>query len=235
MPCYHDEITNNAIMYAQGNITEDIVSICNSSIKISELAARLLMPLAPLLEQIEELVEEKLEYLDEIIGDDYVTELVKSIVIGFFSSEMVSIATILLFYASLEEYEYLYPIILGSFGVFGLYYSNGCLNKNATWGNKALFLGDLFVAIVLPVYGGEFKIGTGFLKVAGEEIIIHSDEYLIERFSIKVIENINYYSPYKFIIKNKYDKPIIKHIKNFILLNLLPIPFKELFINYTSN
>ena len=236
MPCYHDEITNNAIMYAQGNITEDIVSICNSSIKISELAARLLMPLAPLLEQIEELVEEKLEYLDEIIRDDYVTELVKSIVIGFFSSEMVSIATILLFYAIiLGEYEYFIPIIiLEAFGGLGLWYSNGCFNENATWSNYGFFLLDTLLAIV-PYFGGEFKIGTGFLKVAGEEIIIHSDEYLIERFSIKVIENINYYSPFKFIIKNKYDKPIIEHIESFISLNLLPIPFKELFNNYTSN
>lgn len=97
------------------------------------------------------------------------------------------------------------------------------------------FLLDSSIAIVLPFYGGEFKIGTSFLKVTGEEIIIHSDEYLIERFSIKVIENINYYSPYKFIIKNKYDKPLIEHIKSFILQELLPIPFKELINNYTSN
>lgn len=37
IPCYHDEISDNAIMYALGNNSEDIESICNSSIKISNL------------------------------------------------------------------------------------------------------------------------------------------------------------------------------------------------------
>lgn len=126
-------------------------------------------------------------------------------------------------------------LILLAIGEYGLWKTNG-LSENWTLSKGASFVFDNILSIVVPFYGIGIKIGTKTVTKIIEKFTYKNGEKIFEKTIIKINEKVSLYNPCELIKNNLFNDPIFKQIKNFIIINIFPLPlFRQLVTNGIEN
>lgn len=209
MPCYHDNITENAwnyggkILNKSSNDYSDLESIGNYSINNV--------------------------LFNTSLGNDWseLESFFTSLIVGIVGGELV-LAGITLTAGGLITGDIpvsIAGIFLFASGEVGLLYADGLLDGEITYIDAAFFLLDNGLSFI--GLGGTLKIGTQITKVTVERIILSKGGKIATITSIKIDEKLIRYNPIELILKNNYDDPVIRQIINFFNTNIVPPVFKE--------
>lgn len=209
MPCYHDNITENAwnyggkILNKSSNDYSDLESIGNYSINNV--------------------------LFNTSLGNDWseLESFFTSLIVGIVGGELV-LAGITLTAGGLITGDVpvsIAGIFLFASGEVGLLYADGLLDGEITYIDAAFFLLDNGLSFI--GLGGTLKIGTQITKVTVERIILSKGGKIATITSIKIDEKLIRYNPIELILKNNYDDPVIRQIINFFNTNIVPPVFKE--------
>lgn len=209
MPCYHDNITENAwnyggkILNKSSNDYSDLESIGNYSINNV--------------------------LFNTSLGNDWseLESFFTSLIVGIVGGELV-LAGITLTAGGLITGDIpvsIAGIFLFASGEVGLLYADGLLDGEITYIDAAFFLLDNGLSFIR--LGGTLKIGTQITKVTVERIILSKGGKIATITSIKIDEKLIRYNPIELILKNNYDDPVIRQIINFFNTNIVPPVFKE--------
>lgn len=209
MPCYHDNITENAwnyggkILNKSSNDYSDLESIGNYSINNV--------------------------LFNTSLGNDWseLESFFTSLIVGIVGGKLV-LAGITLTAGGLITGDIpvsIAGIFLFASGEVGLLYADGLLDGEITYIDAAFFLLDNGLSFI--GLGGTLKIGTQITKVTVERIILSKGGKIATITSIKIDEKLIRYNPIELILKNNYDDPVIRQIINFFNTNIVPPVFKE--------
>lgn len=209
MPCYHDNITENAwnyggkILNKSSNDYSDLESIGNYSINNV--------------------------LFNTSLGNDWseLESFFTSLIVGIVGGELV-LAGITLTAGGLITGDIpvsIAGIFLFASGEVGLLYADGLLDGEITYIDAVFFLLDNGLSFI--GLGGTLKIGTQITKVTVERIILSKGGKIATITSIKIDEKLIRYNPIELILKNNYDDPVIRQIINFFNTNIVPPVFKE--------
>ena len=219
MPCYHDNITENAWHYGGKLLNSssreyyDLESVGNYSIDSV--------------------------FFNTYIGNENWQELesfLTSLIIGIVGSELVSGGIALAVGGAVtgEVPLSIFGVFLFASGEWGLLYSDGLLDGDITYIDLSFFVLDNVLALTGPL-GGGLKVGTQITKFTIERIILSKGSKIASITYIDINERLIRYNPIELILKNNYDDPLIEQIINFFNTNVLPPIFKEAIENKSNN
>ena len=209
MPCYHDNITENAwdygnkLLNSSSNEFYDLNSVCNYSIYFA--------------------------FFNNFAENIYQWDLESfftSWVVGIMGGELVSAGTVLVIggVVTVDSILFISGLILISIGEYGLLYSDGLLDGDITIIDGLFFVLDNAFAFTTPFSGG-FKMGTHIVKINVERIILSKGGKIatIIRYDDEILR----YGPSELILKNNHDGSITEQIIDFFVTSILPPIFKE--------
>lgn len=209
MPCYHDNITENAWKYGEKILNK-------SSNEYSDL------------ESVENYSINSVLFNNPLGNDESEVEsFFTNLIVGIVGGELVS-AGITLTAGGLITGDIplsIAGIFLFASGEVGLLYADGLLDGEITYIDAAFFLLDNVLSFI--GLGGSLKIGTQITKVTVERIILSKGGKIATITSINIDENLIRYGPIELILKNNYDDSVIDQIIIFFNTNIIPQVFKD--------
>lgn len=218
MPCYHDNITENAWKYGNNLLNQ-------SSTENAELTN-----VSMFSQNSSELINEINRLLKVFDGFDW-NNFLLTFGSGVVGSELLSIGAVLFIAGIAITCPEI--IIAGTlFFILGeifLAYSDGLIDGEVTLTDGFFFTFDNVISILLPFIGIEIEIGSQFSKTALESIILKYQNKILEEISSQlIVENIPYFV-FKIVLKDQYSDPIKIQLERFFLMNIVPMPYRERF------
>lgn len=225
MPCYHDNITENAWRY--GNNLLKNGSNENKELKNISTAAI-----------SNKFNNEFFEFFSEMFKDFDSLKFIDDLIIGIVGSEIASIGVIIIAAASITNPE----ILLAGISIFLIgetimAYSDGLFDKpNLIDGG--FFLLDSALAVTTPFAGGGLKVGAYSMKIFIEKNLNKFKDIMLKTTSVKI--NIEYirWGLDEIIYKNLDDKTFKEHGKDFLNnfgLSSLQFLFSSSYDEFSNN
>ena len=224
MPCYHD------------NITEDAREYGYNLLNMSSLESKYLDSVGNftngVIQGINEIKETSNNITDEIGNIDFDWEdFIISTVIGFIGSEITSIGAILIFASIIFASPEL--ILIGFFiyfsGILLLAIADGVNSENATSIDYGFFYFDIVVSSVLPFIGGDIKLGENIIKESVKKVsVYYACKPIFQRVYVTFEKNFVQFGLKDLIVKNLYNVPFIEKIKDVAKWDVFPSFVQEI-------
>ena len=224
MPCYHD------------NITEDAREYGYNLLNMSSLESKYLDSVGNFtngaIQGINEIKETSNNITNEIGNIDFDWEdFIISTVIGFIGSEITSIGAILIFASIIFASPEL--ILIGFFiyfsGILLLAIADGVNSENATSIDYGFFYFDIVVSSVLPFIGGDIKLGENIIKESVKKVCVYyACKPIFQRVYVTFEKNFVQFGLKDLIVKNLYNVPFIEKIKDVAKWDVFPSFVQEI-------
>lgn len=224
MPCYHD------------NITEDAREYGYNLLNMSSLESKYLDSVGNFtngaIQGINEIKETSNNITNEIGNIDFDWEdFIISTVIGFIGSEITSIGAILIFASIIFASPEL--ILIGFFiyfsGILLLAIADGVNSENATSIDYGFFYFDIVVSSVLPFIGGDIKLGENIIKESVKKVsVYYACKPIFQRVYVTFEKNFVQFGLKDLIVKNLYNVPFIEKIKDVAKWDVFPSFVQEI-------
>lgn len=224
MPCYHD------------NITEDAREYGYNLLNMSSLESKYLDSVGNftngVIQGINEIKETSNNITNEIGNIDFDWEdFIISTVIGFVGSEITSIGAILIFasiiFASPELILVGFSIYFS--GILLLAIADGINSENATSIDYGFFYFDIFVSSVLPFIGGDIKLGENIIKESAKKVsVYYACKPIFQRVYVTFEKNFVQFGLKDLIVENLYNAPFIEKIKDVAKWDVFPSFVQEI-------
>lgn len=224
MPCYHDNITEDARKYGY------------NLLNMSSLESKYLDSVGNftngVIQGINEIKETSNNITNEIGNIDFDWEdFIISTVIGFVGSEITSIGAILIFasiiFASPELILVGFSIYFS--GILLLAIADGVNSENATSIDYGFFYFDIFVSSVLPFIGGDIKLGENIIKESAKKVsVYYACKPIFQRVYVTFEKNFVQFGLKDLIVENLYNAPFIEKIKDVAKWDVFPSFVQEI-------
>lgn len=225
MPCYHNNITEDAREYAY------------NLLNISSLESKYLDSVGNftngVIQGINEIKEADNNITDAInsIGFDW-EDFIISTAIGCVGSEIISIGAILLFAAvmfSSPELAFL-AIAIAGIGEFILAYADGLFDDDDVSSvDYAFFVFDSVMAWCLPLVGGDIKLGENIIRYAIKKVdVYYVCKPIFQSVYVTFEKKFIRFGVKDLILKNLYDVPFIEKIKDVAKWDVFPSFVQEI-------
>lgn len=218
MPCYHD------------NITEDAREYGYNLLNMSSLESKYLDSVGNftngVIQGINEIKETSNNITNEInsIGFDW-EDFIISTAIGFVGSEIISIGVILLFAGVILSSPELacLAIAIAGIGECILAYADGLFDDDASSVDYAFFVFDSVMAWRLPFVGGDIKLGENIIRYAIKKVdVYYVCKPIFQSVCITFEKKFIQFGVKDLILKNLYDVQFIEKIKDVAKWDVFP-------------
>ena len=218
MPCYHD------------NITEDAREYGYNLLNMSSLESKYLDSVGNftngVIQGINEIKETSNNITNAInsIGFDW-EDFIISTAIGFVGSEIISIGAILLFAGVILSSPELacLAIAIAGIGECILAYADGLFDDDASSVDYAFFVFDSVMAWRLPFVGGDIKLGENIIRYAIKKVdVYYVCKPIFQSVCVTFEKKFIQFGVKDLILKNLYDVQFIEKIKDVAKWNVFP-------------
>lgn len=218
MPCYHD------------NITEDAREYGYNLLNMSSLESKYLDSVGNftngVIQGINEIKETSNNITNEInsIGFDW-EDFIISTAIGFVGSEIISIGAILLFAGVILSSPELacLAIAIAGIGECILAYADGLFDDDASSVDYAFFVFDSVMAWRLPFVGGDIKLGENIIRYAIKKVdVYYVCKPIFQSVCVTFEKKFIQFGVKDLILKNLYDVQFIEKIKDVAKWDVFP-------------
>ena len=218
MPCYHD------------NITEDAREYGYNLLNMSSLESKYLDSVGNftngVIQGINEIKETSNNITNAInsIGFDW-EDFIISTAIGFVGSEIISIGAILLFAGVILSSPELacLAIAIAGIGECILAYADGLFDDDASSVDYAFFVFDSVMAWHLPFVGGDIKLGENIIRYAIKKVdVYYVCKPIFQSVCVTFEKKFIQFGVKDLILKNLYDVQFIEKIKDVAKWNVFP-------------
>lgn len=218
MPCYHD------------NITEDAREYGYNLLNMSSLESKYLDSVGNftngVIQGINGIKETSNNITNEInsIGFDW-EDFIISTAIGFVGSEIISIGAILLFAGVILSSPELVclAIAIAGIGECILAYADGLFDDDASSVDYAFFVFDSVMAWRLPFVGGDIKLGENIIRYAIKKVdVYYVCKPIFQSVCITFEKKFIQFGVKDLILKNLYDVQFIEKIKDVAKWDVFP-------------
>lgn len=218
MPCYHD------------NITEDAREYGYNLLNMSSLESKYLDSVGNftngVIQGINEIKETSNNITNEInsIGFDW-EDFIISTAIGFVGSEIISIGAILLFAGVMLSSPELacLAIAIAGIGECILAYADGLFDDDASSVDYAFFVFDSVMAWRLPFVGGDIKLGENIIRYAIKKVdVYYVCKPIFQSVCVTFEKKFIQFGVKDLILKNLYDVQFIEKIKDVAKWDVFP-------------
>ena len=218
MPCYHD------------NITEDAREYGYNLLNMSSLESKYLDSVGNftngVIQGINEIKETSNNITNEInsIGFDW-EDFIISTAIGFVGSEIISIGAILIFAGVILSSPELacLAIAIAGIGECILAYADGLFDDDASSVDYAFFVFDSVMAWRLPFVGGDIKLGENIIRYAIKKVdVYYVCKPIFQSVCVTFEKKFIQFGVKDLILKNLYDVQFIEKIKDVAKWNVFP-------------
>lgn len=218
MPCYHD------------NITEDAREYGYNLLNMSSLESKYLDSVGNftngVIQGINEIKETSNNITNEInsIGFDW-EDFIISTAIGFVGSEIISIGAILLFAGVILSSPELacLAIAIAGIGECILAYADGLFDDDASSVDYAFFVFDSVMAWRLPFVGGDIKLGENIIRYAIKKVdVYYVCKPIFQSVCLTFEKKFIQFGVKDLILKNLYDVQFIEKIKDVAKWDVFP-------------
>lgn len=218
MPCYHD------------NITEDAREYGYNLLNMSSLESKYLDSVGNftngVIQGINEIKETSNNITNEInsIGFDW-EDFIISTAIGFVGSEIISIGVILLFAGVILSSPELacLAIAIAGIGECILAYADGLFDDDASSVDYAFFVFDSVMAWRLPFVGGDIKLGENIIRYAIKKVdVYYVCKPIFQSVCVTFEKKFIQFGVKDLILKNLYDVQFIEKIKDVAKWDVFP-------------
>lgn len=218
MPCYHD------------NITEDAREYGYNLLNMSSLESKYLDSVGNftngVIQGINEIKETSNNITNAInsIGFDW-EDFIISTAIGFVGSEIISIGAILLFAGVILSSPELVclAIAIAGIGECILAYADGLFDDDASSVDYAFFVFDSVMAWRLPFVGGDIKLGENIIRYAIKKVdVYYVCKPIFQSVCVTFEKKFIQFEVKDLILKNLYDVQFIEKIKDVAKWDVFP-------------
>lgn len=218
MPCYHD------------NITEDAREYGYNLLNMSSLESKYLDSVGNftngVIQGINEIKETSNNITNAInsIGFDW-EDFIISTAIGFVGSEIISIGAILLFAGVILSSPELacLAIAIAGIGECILAYADGLFDDDASSVDYAFFVFDSVMAWRLPFVGGDIKLGENIIRYAIKKVdVYYVCKPIFQSVCVTFEKKFIQFEVKDLILKNLYDVQFIEKIKDVAKWDVFP-------------
>lgn len=218
MPCYHD------------NITEDAREYGYNLLNMSSLESKYLDSVGNftngVIQGINEIKETSNNITNAInsIGFDW-EDFIISTAIGFVGSEIISIGAILLFAGVILSSPELacLAIAIAGIGECILAYADGLFDDDVSSVDYAFFVFDSVMAWRLPFVGGDIKLGENIIRYAIKKVdVYYVCKPIFQSVCVTFEKKFIQFEVKDLILKNLYDVQFIEKIKDVAKWDVFP-------------
>ena len=218
MPCYHD------------NITEDAREYGYNLLNMSSLESKYLDSVGNftngVIQGINEIKETSNNITNAInsIGFDW-EDFIISTAIGFVGREIISIGAILLFAGVILSSPELVclAIAIAGIGECILAYADGLFDDDASSVDYAFFVFDSVMAWRLPFVGGDIKLGENIIRYAIKKVdVYYVCKPIFQSVCVTFEKKFIQFEVKDLILKNLYDVQFIEKIKDVAKWDVFP-------------